>query len=89
MVVQVAESPDGKSLIAVGVQQTSSSSIYTDLAVWKINNADGAIVWTMNYKGGKIMDGDLVEGSAAQSIAFASDGGVIIGGFLASNEPAS
>jgi len=43
----------------------------------------------MNYKGGKIMDGDLVEGSAAQSIAFASDGGVIIGGFLASNEPAS
>lgn len=51
IVVNLAESPDGKFLIAVGVQQTSSN--YTDLAVWKINSADGAIVWTMNYKEGK------------------------------------
>jgi len=42
----------------------------------------------MNYKDGKMNGTVLEEGSGAETVAFAPDGGVILGGFVAGVEPA-
>jgi len=41
-----AEAPDGLSLIVVGAETKDGSSRGM---VWKVNSADGAIVWEMPY----------------------------------------
>lgn len=44
------------------------------MVVWKVNAADGAVVWKMNYGTSGTVTG-------LESVAFLSNGDVIVGGF--------
>ena len=71
----VAESVDstGSFYIAVGVEQQSGNNL-SQMVIWKVNAADGAVAWQMNY-------GTAGTVSGLESVAFLADGSVIIGGF--------
>ena len=70
----VAESStDSSFYIAVGVEQQSGNNL-SQMAIWKVNAADGTVAWQMNY-------GTAGTVSGLESVAFLADGSVIIGGF--------
>lgn len=66
----VAESPDGSYFIVAGITEASSGK--TDMNIAKILATNGEIIWEMNHEAE----------SGAETVAFTSDGGIIIGGFL-------
>ena len=70
----VAESPDGTYLIVVGIEEQDSAAL-SDMAIWKINAADGSIAWQMTY-------GSAGQGSGLETAGFTSDGALIVGGFV-------
>lgn len=65
----VAESPDGSYFVAVGMLENSSGG--SDAFVSKIDT-DGTEVWTMTYEDGN--------NNVAETVIFAADGGIVIGG---------
>ena len=73
----VAESPDGTYLIVTGISESSDG--LTKLNIVKILESDGSIIWEMSYG----------TGSGVESVAFTSDGGFVVGGFLDSDEEAN
>lgn len=52
-----------------GIKEKSGKS---EMIIAKLKMSDGSIVWEMNY-------GD---GSGVESIAFTSDGGFVVGGYI-------
>lgn len=70
----VAESPDGTYFIVVGIEEQDSAA-FSDMAIWKINAADGSIAWKMTH-------GAPGQGSGLETAAFTSDGGFVVGGFV-------
>lgn len=44
------------------------------MAIWKINAADGSVVWTMNY-------GTAGTATGLESVSRLSDGSFVIGGY--------
>ena len=73
----VAESPDGTYLIVTGISEGSDG--LSQINVAKISESDGNIIWEMNYG----------SASGVESVAFTSDGGFVVSGFLDTEEPAS
>jgi hypothetical protein len=43
----MAESPDGKYFAVAGMEENAEG--FSDAMIWKINAADGAIVWKMKH----------------------------------------
>jgi len=66
----VAESPDGSYFIVAGITEASGGK--SDMNIAKIAATDGEIIWEMNHEAE----------SGAETVAFTSDGGFIIGGYL-------
>jgi hypothetical protein len=66
----VAESPDGTYFIVAGITEASTGK--SDMNIAKIAATDGEVLWEMNYE----------SGSGAETIAFTSDGGFIVGGYI-------
>jgi len=50
----------------------------SDFALWKLDSKTGAILWEMVYA--NTIGTGL--GAAVESVAFAPDGGLIVGGFM-------
>jgi len=73
----VAESPDGTYFIVAGITQASGGT--SDMNIAKIAATDGEIIWEMNHEAE----------SGAETVAFTSDGGFIIGGYLDNETDAS
>ena len=69
-----AESPDASYIIVVGNKKSGTDSV---MHIAKLKATDGSTVWEMNY-GSK---------STAETIAFTSDGGFVVGGFIDSSTP--
>jgi hypothetical protein len=44
----MAESPDGKYFAVAGMEENADG--WSDSVIWKINAADGAIVWKMKHE---------------------------------------
>ena len=44
----MAESPDGKYFVVSGVEEREANG-FSDMVIWKVNAADGAIVWKMKH----------------------------------------
>jgi len=57
-----------------GIEEDDNEA-FSRVAIWKINAADGAIVWKFIY-------GATGSGSGLESISFSSDGGIIVGGYV-------
>ena len=70
----VAASSDNSFYIAVGVEQESTSVQGSRMAIWKVNAADGTLVWKMNY-------GTAGTVTGLESVAFLSNGDLVVGGF--------
>jgi len=51
------------------------------MAILKINASDGALVWKMSYSASS--------SNGVESVAFTSDGGFVVGGFVGSASPSS
>lgn len=70
----VAQSSDGTYLIVVGIRENTAGKSKMNIA--KLKESDGSIVWEMEYNptSGK--------GAGAETVAFTSDGGFVIGGFI-------
>ena len=66
-----AETPDGKAIIVAGADKIGESVIGK---VWKINSADGSVIWEMPY------DPSPNHEEEFETVFFTSDGGAIIGG---------
>jgi hypothetical protein len=66
----VTQSPDGSYFIVAGISSGSDGKSIMNVA--KIQSSDGEIVWEMTND----------SGSGSESVAFTSDGGFIIGGYL-------
>ena len=66
----VAESPDGTYFIVAGITEGSGGK--SDMNIAKIAATDGEIIWEMNHEAE----------SGAETVAFTSDGGFVIGGYL-------
>jgi len=73
----VAESLDGTYYIVVGLEEVNSASV---IVISKINATDGTLVWKMNKAGSS-------NNASAETVAFTSDGGFVIGGSLNNPEP--
>ena len=69
----VAQSTDNNYFIVVGID-TQSGANMSQMAIWKINAADGAVVWKMNY-------GTAGTNTGLESVAVLSDGSFIVGGY--------
>lgn len=52
----------------------------SDVAVWKLDSKTGKIVWKMNWSSVAYSDG-------IESVNFASDGSVIVGGYVGNSSP--
>lgn len=74
----VAESPDGTYFAVAGIEEASDG--FSRFALWKIDATTGAIVW-------KMISGNAGSGSGLESVAFSSDGGIIVGGYSAATGP--
>jgi hypothetical protein len=76
-----AESPDGSYVIIGGFLENAAKS--TDMVLWKLDSKTGKVLWEMTYQDAK------KAGDAVESVAFAPDGGLIVGGFVAGGAKAS
>ena len=74
----VAESPDASYVISTGIKNVSSTG-KSQLHIAKLKASDGSIVWEMNYG----------TASGVETVAFTSDGGFVVGGFIDSNDGVS
>jgi hypothetical protein len=63
-------------LIVTGI--STGSDGLPKMSIAKIQTSDGETVWTMSH----------TAGSGAETVAFTSDGGFIIGGYIDSDEQA-
>jgi hypothetical protein len=77
MAMWVAESPDGTYMIVTGISEASDG--LPKMNIVKIDESDGSIMWEMSYG----------TGSGVESVAFTSDGGFVVSGFLDTEEPAN
>lgn len=75
----VAESPDGSYIIGVGFEENEEGM--PDQAVWKLDAKTGALIWTYKFNSG-YSDG-------LETVAFAPDGSLYVGGFAGASIPAS
>ena len=74
----VAESPDGKYIIAVGATNVGVGSHHIARVVSKLDAATGAIIWSATLP---INDHLGTERSSAyESVVFTSDGGFVVSG---------
>ena len=76
----LAESPDGSSVIAVGLRQPDIDVTQYNGYVIKINSATGEKVWSFDVP----VDAGTLAGarSGFECIEFTEDGGFIVGGFM-------
>lgn len=70
----VAESADGTFFIAVGIEEQDGAA-FSDMAIWKINAADGSVAWKMTH-------GTPGQGAGLETAAFTSDAGFVVAGFV-------
>ena len=61
----------------MGLEEVNSANV---IVISKINASDGTLVWKMNKAGSS-------NNAAAETVAFTSDGGFVIGGGLNNPEP--
>ena len=74
----VVQSSDNNYFIAVGIDQQAGAA-KSQMAIWKVNAADGAVVWTMNY-------GTAGTVTGLESVAILSDGSFVVGGYTDSED---
>ena len=66
----VDESNDGTFLIVAGMKENSSGK--STMVITKLLESDGSVVWEMNYG----------SGAGVETVAFTSDGGFVVGGYI-------
>ena len=74
----VAQSSDNNYFIAVGIDQQAGAA-KSQMAIWKVNAADGAVVWKMNH-------GTAGTVTGLESVAVLSDGSFVVGGYTDSED---
>jgi len=65
-----AQSNDGTFIIVAGMKDNGSGK--STMVITKLLESDGSVVWTMNYG----------TGAGVETVAFTSDGGFVVGGYI-------
>jgi hypothetical protein len=64
-------------LIVAGIKEDSAGKSTMQIA--KLLESDGSIVWEMNYNPTSLNSG---RGAGVETVAFTSDGGFVVGGYI-------